>query len=129
MSSAGKIGQLEQTQAQLLQSEKLAAIGEMSAAVAHGLRNPLASLRAAAQLAQLRPESPAAREQLAAIISEVDRLDRRISHLLTFSRPAPFFPWRRSGGVDRECPPRGREATAGSPGECRDSICHPTCPM
>jgi signal transduction histidine kinase len=64
----------------------------MSAAVAHGLRNPLASLRAAAQLAQRHPDTPAAREQLTAIISEVDRLDRRISHLLTFSRPAPFYP-------------------------------------
>jgi signal transduction histidine kinase len=86
------IAQLERTQAQLVQSEKLASIGEMAAAVAHGLRNPLASLRAAAQLARRHPDSPAAREQLDAIISEVDRLDRRISHLLSFSRPAPFRP-------------------------------------
>jgi signal transduction histidine kinase len=76
----------------LIQSEKLASLGEMAAAVAHGLRNPLASLRASAQLALRHPESPAAREQLSAIIQEVDRLDRRISHLLAFSRPAPFHP-------------------------------------
>ena len=50
------IGQLERTQAQLVQSEKLASIGEMSAAVAHGLRNPLASLRAAAQLVRRHPD-------------------------------------------------------------------------
>src|SRR6185312_14794735 len=31
-------------------------------------------------------------EHLDAIIEEVDRLDRRISHLLSFSRPAPFHP-------------------------------------
>lgn len=86
------VAQLEHTQAQLVQSEKLASIGEMSAAVAHGLRNPLASLRAAAQLVRRHPESPAARETLEAIIAEVDRLDRRISHLLSFSRPAPFNP-------------------------------------
>jgi signal transduction histidine kinase len=86
--------QLRRTQAKLVQSEKLASIGEMSAAVAHGLRNPLASLRAAAQLVQKRPESPASREQLSAIIDEVDRLDRRITHLLSFSRPAPFHPTR-----------------------------------
>jgi signal transduction histidine kinase len=86
------IGQLERTQAQLVQSEKLASIGEMSAAVAHGLRNPLASLRAAAQLVRRHPESPAAKEHLDAIVEEVDRLDRRISHLLSFSRPAPFHP-------------------------------------
>ena len=89
---AGKVDLIERTQAQLVQSEKLASIGEMSAAVAHGLRNPLASLRASAQLVLRHPGSPAAGEQLRAILDEVDRLDRRITHLLTFSRPAPFRP-------------------------------------
>src|SRR3989449_9512708 len=85
---------LRQSRAQLVQSEKLASIGQMAAGVAHGLPNPLASLRAAAQLAQRRVEGPAgaAREQLNAIIEQVDRLDQRIAHLLTFSRPAPFRP-------------------------------------
>jgi len=87
-----KVAQLEQAQSQLVQSEKLASIGEMAAGVAHGLRNPLASLRAAAQLVLRHPGSPAAGEQLRAILDEVDRLDRRITHLLTFSRPAPFRP-------------------------------------
>ncbi len=88
--------QLRQSRAQLVQSEKLASIGQMAAAVAHGLRNPLASLRAAAQLAQHRVEAPAAREQLQAIVEQVDRLDLRIAHLLAFSRPAPFRPLRES---------------------------------
>ena len=88
--------QLRQSRAQLVQSEKLASIGQMAAGVAHGLRNPLASLRAAAQLAQHRVEGPAAREQLNAIIEQVDRLDLRIAHLLAFSRPAPFRPLRES---------------------------------
>jgi signal transduction histidine kinase len=91
-----KISQLERTQAQLVQSEKLASIGEMAAAVAHGLRNPLASLRAAAQVVRRHPESPSSSEHLDAIIEEVDRLDRRISHLLSFSRPAPFRPTSES---------------------------------
>ena len=89
---AGKVAQLERAQDQLVQSEKLASIGEMAAAVAHGLRNPLASLRASAQLVQRHPASPSAREQLQSIVEEVDRLDRRVTHLLTFSRPAPFHP-------------------------------------
>ncbi|PYP01850.1 MAG: hypothetical protein DMD61_00195 [Gemmatimonadetes bacterium] len=87
---------LRQFHAQLIQSEKLASIGQMAAAVAHGLRNPLASLRAAAQLARHRVDAPAAREQLNAIIEQVDRLDLRITHLLAFSRPAPFHPLRES---------------------------------
>jgi signal transduction histidine kinase len=84
--------QLQRTQAELVQAGKLASIGEMAAAVAHGMRNPLASLRASAQLARRHPESAAAREQLDAIVEEVDRLDRRISHLLSFARPAPYRP-------------------------------------
>jgi signal transduction histidine kinase len=86
------VAQLEQAQAQLVQSEKLASIGEMAAAVAHGLRNPLASLRAAAQVVRRHPDAPSAGEHLDAIVDEVDRLDRRISHLLSFSRPAPYHP-------------------------------------
>jgi signal transduction histidine kinase len=85
---------LRHARAQLVQSERLASIGEMSAAVAHGLRNPLASLRAASQLALRRTPAGDSREQLADIIDEVDRLDRRVSHLLSFSRPAPVHPRR-----------------------------------
>ena len=87
---------LNDSRAQVVQAEKLASIGEMSAAVAHGLRNPLASLRAAAQLVRRHPASPSAAEHLDAILGEVDRLDRRISHLLSFSRPAPFHPMPES---------------------------------
>jgi signal transduction histidine kinase len=83
---------LRQSRSRVVQSEKLASIGEMAAAVAHGLRNPLASLRAAAQMVRHHPTAPSSGEHLDAIIEEVDRLDRRISHLLSFSRPAPFHP-------------------------------------
>lgn len=87
-----KMAQLQQTQRQLVHAERLALIGEMSAAVAHGLRNPLASLRAAAQLALRRTRNDESRETLQDIIYEADRLDKRVTHLLDFSRPAPFHP-------------------------------------
>jgi signal transduction histidine kinase len=93
---SGMTDKLRQSRAQLVQSEKLASIGEMAAAVAHGLRNPLASLRAAAQVVRHHPGSPSSAEYIDAIIDEVDRLDRRISHLLSFSRPAPFHPLKES---------------------------------
>jgi two-component system, NtrC family, sensor kinase len=88
--------QLRHSREELVQAGKLASIGEMSAAVAHGLRNPLASLRAAAQLVRRHPGSPSATEHLDAIIEEVDRLDRRVTHLLSFSRPAPYHPTAES---------------------------------
>jgi signal transduction histidine kinase len=90
---------VERAQAQLVESEKLASVGQMAAAVAHGLRNPLASLRASAQFALRHPDSPAARETLAAIVDEVDRLDHRITHLLTYSRPSPAHRMRERAGA------------------------------
>lgn len=93
-----RLADLQRTQARLVQSEKLASIGEMAAGVAHGLRNPLASLRASAQLVLRHPDSPAARDQLRSMIDEVDRLDRRITHLLAFSSPAPVHPIRERPG-------------------------------
>lgn len=84
---------LQRAQQEIVQAEKLASIGQMSAAVAHGLRNPLASIRAATQLTrhQLPAGSPQ-REHLTAVIDEVDRLEKRISHLLDFTRPMTFAP-------------------------------------
>jgi signal transduction histidine kinase len=88
-----KIDHLRQTQAQLVQSEKLASLGQMAAAVAHGLRNPLASIRAATQLSLHRLPSPSPlQEHLRAVIGEVDRLDKRIVHLLDFTKPVAFSP-------------------------------------
>ncbi|MDX2193404.1 MAG: ATP-binding protein [Gemmatimonadales bacterium] len=78
-----------------VQAERLASIGQMAASVAHGLRNPLAGVRASAQAAMaLPPGSAAFREMLDGMVAEVDRLDRRITHLLSFSRPAPHRPLR-----------------------------------
>jgi signal transduction histidine kinase len=66
---------------------RLAAIGEVCATVAHGILNPLAGIRAAAEVA--RTESPGGEleQTLDDIVSEVSRLDVRARRLLDFSRP------------------------------------------
>jgi len=69
----------------LVQSERLAAIGEMSSVVAHGLRNPLAAIRSSAELVF---GSDAARSREARdIIDQVDRLESWVRELLAFSQP------------------------------------------
>ncbi len=80
--------ELRATQGQLRASERLAAIGEVSAAVAHGIRNPLANIRAAAQVGLDTPDDPGSvKRYLSAITAEVDRLGRWLRALLDVVRP------------------------------------------
>jgi two-component system, NtrC family, sensor histidine kinase HydH len=74
-------------QGQLRASERLAAMGEVSAAVAHGIRNPLANIRAAAQVALDVASTDSSARYLGAITAEVDRLDRWLRALLDVVRP------------------------------------------
>ena len=80
--------QLRAAQSRLIETERLAAIGELSAAVAHGIRNPVAGIRAAAQLAglEIAADHPLS-ENLADIIEEADKLDASIKGLLDFAKP------------------------------------------
>ena len=88
-----KIG-LERT---LARQEHLASLGRMAATIAHEIKNPLASVKA---LAQLMREDPEVREKhdrdLAYMIDEADRLNRSVQQLLSFSPPLP----ERQQGVD-----------------------------
>lgn len=68
-------------QARLVETETLAAIGTMGSAVAHAIRNPLASIRSSAEL--LDPAEPdSVREGAADIVREADRADRWLRDLL-----------------------------------------------
>jgi two-component system, NtrC family, sensor histidine kinase HydH len=79
-------GELHEKQERLTEAETLCVIGEMSTAVAHGIRNPLASIRSSAELA-LDADVESARKNAEDIISQVDRLSRWVREFLTFSLP------------------------------------------
>ena len=70
---------------QLLEAETMAAIGELASSVAHNIRNPLASIRSAAELSLESPEDHGA-ESARDIICDVDRISARITELLRLSR-------------------------------------------
>jgi two-component sensor histidine kinase len=72
----------------LVENESLAIVGEMGSAVAHGLRNPLASIRSSAELSLENPLPAEARECAQDIIAQVDRLERWVRQLLTYAKPA-----------------------------------------
>lgn len=71
-------------QRQLIEMESLAMLGETAAAVTHNIRNPLAAIRASAELA-LGDDLEGARESARDIIAEADRLNRWTHALLLFS--------------------------------------------
>ncbi|MDH4654788.1 HAMP domain-containing sensor histidine kinase [Pseudomonas sp. BN606] len=73
-------------QAQLVANSTYVGLGEMSSAVAHSLRNPLASIRSSAELAQ-EMEGPQARKCVDDIITQVDRMSAWVRDLLLCLRP------------------------------------------
>jgi signal transduction histidine kinase len=83
----------EQWQQQLVQSEKLAALGQLSAGLAHELRNPLSAVSTAAYcLAQTLQQNGAlsddAERYLAVIQRNIQRAQRIITSVLAFARPS-----------------------------------------
>jgi len=79
----------------LMQVEKLQAVGEMAAAIAHEIRNPLSCIRGSAQELQERLGSMESEKKLLAIVvRESDRLDRTITDFLRYARLPKIKPRR-----------------------------------
>lgn len=75
---------IKRQHARLIETETLAVIGELASAVAHNIRNPLASIRSSAELALELPGEDCA-EQARDIVREADRISARIDELLRLS--------------------------------------------
>jgi signal transduction histidine kinase len=82
------IEELQKAQKQLLQSEKLATIGQMAAGIAHELNTPLTYIMGNLELLELQELSGAQREMLFSIARGADRIRSLAHRLLAFSRPA-----------------------------------------
>jgi signal transduction histidine kinase len=82
------LDELERTRSKLLQEEKLAAVGRLSSAIAHEVRNPVAMISSSleATLADDLNE-PSRREMLGIAVQEVTRLEKLTSDFLSYARP------------------------------------------
>jgi two-component system, NtrC family, sensor histidine kinase HydH len=80
---------LEQAQEQARRSERLAALGQMSAGLAHEIRNPLGVIKGSAEMLQqkLTESNPLATELAGYISSETNRLSALVTRFLDFARP------------------------------------------
>jgi two-component system sensor histidine kinase PilS (NtrC family) len=83
-------------ESELRRSERLAAIGELSASIAHEVRNPLAAISGSVQILRRRTgESEDEGENgrlMEIVIRETDRLNRLITDFLQYARPGPLRP-------------------------------------
>src|SRR5438445_411342 len=80
---------LELAQAEARRSERLAALGQLSGGLAHGIRNPLGVIKASAEMLnqKLKESTPLASELAGYISTEVNRLSALVTRFLDFARP------------------------------------------
>lgn len=99
---------LERTTERLIISEKLAAVGEITASVAHEINNPVAVIQGNLDLARstLGPEVDAVAEEFRLIDDQIYRIGVIVSKLLQFARPEEYSGVRNlivPGEVVRDC--------------------------
>ncbi|MCU1336240.1 MAG: signal transduction histidine kinase, nitrogen specific, NtrB [Bryobacterales bacterium] len=80
---------LEEAEAQMRRADRLAALGQLTAGLAHELRNPLGTLKTSAELLERKvaTDNDIAREMAGYITQEVDRMNSLITRFLDFARP------------------------------------------
>ncbi len=80
---------LQEAEAAVRRSDRLAALGQLSAGLAHELRNPLGTIKTSAEmlLKNVPADNAVAREMAGFISSEVDRTNSLVTRFLDFARP------------------------------------------
>ena len=86
------ISAVEKMEKRVHEAEKMAAIGELSASIAHDFRNPLAAISGSAQLLAMEKDgqSKSGKTLSAIIFRESKRMAKTITEFLQFARPAPM---------------------------------------
>lgn len=96
---------LEQLQAEARRSERLAALGQLSAGLAHEIRNPLGVIKGSAEMLtqKLKTADPLATELAGYISTETNRLSALVTRFLDFARPlhADLAPREITSVLDR----------------------------
>ncbi|MDA8434081.1 MAG: ATP-binding protein [Nitrospiraceae bacterium] len=85
---AKKTDELKRSQDKLIQAEKLASLGRLTADVAHEIRNPLTAVGGFARRLFRIAAAPKEKEYAGIMLEEVDRLEKILKDVLTFSRDA-----------------------------------------
>lgn len=79
--------QMKRLEFAVRQSEKLAAVGQLAAGIAHEIRNPLAGISGSVQLLSQQHNNDDDRRLTRIILREIDRLNNLVSEFLDFAKP------------------------------------------
>jgi PAS domain S-box-containing protein len=90
IASARDVTSAKEAEKQKLQTEKLAAMGEMMSGVAHELNNPLTAILGVSDLIRDRAADDATRRQAEIVLKQARRAAGIVQNLLAFSRPSPL---------------------------------------
>jgi two-component system sensor histidine kinase PilS (NtrC family) len=88
------VSEVVEMERDLRRSERLAAVGELSASMAHEIRNPLAAISGSIQILQREGEAwrggEPSRRLMDIVLRETDRLNRLLTEFLEYARPGPL---------------------------------------
>ncbi|MCL2481433.1 MAG: ATP-binding protein [Spirochaetaceae bacterium] len=83
--------QIIQMQDDMIKSAKLAVVGQLSAGLAHEIKNPLSSIKMMSQIIKSRYlKGGDGSDEINTVLEEIDRIDKLIKDLLEFSKPKPM---------------------------------------
>jgi signal transduction histidine kinase/HAMP domain-containing protein len=81
---------VKEAQAQIVHQEKMAALGQMAAGVAHEIGNPLSALSSLVRVQEIDSRNDCWDGRIRAINEQVDRISRTVREMMDFSRPASY---------------------------------------
>lgn len=86
---ASAMHKIKQINLKLMQTERLASVGQLAAGAAHEINNPLAIIYARAQLLEMRESDEGKKKNFRQMMEQIERITSILNNLMDFAKPSP----------------------------------------